>query len=217
MRRGTIWIAVLLALAAFAFLRGRKTSDNDSAPQPKRSAVAEASPVCPWRDPQHDLAVLFPGTTNYWIDSQIVSGVTAPIEKRLGRRLKPDENPLRIYRIDEPVRGGSVLVTRVKGEHGGIELVIAVETNGAIRRVLIQGHREPESVAQVITNSNFLSSFVGGTASSALRFGEDLPAVASEVRESAQAIADGVRSQLIVLSFAERSPAPGASGIHSNH
>jgi hypothetical protein len=33
--------------------------------------------------------------------------------------------------------------------------------------------------------------------------GEDLPSVKAEARASAQAIADGVRSQLIVLSFAE--------------
>ena len=101
--------------------------------------------------------------------------------------------------------------------NGGIEIVTGVETNGAVRGVLIQSQREPEAVARVITNTTFLASFHGKTAAAPLRLGEDLPDVPAEARASAQAIADGVRSQLIVLSFAEQSLEARASRSQTNH
>jgi hypothetical protein len=152
------------------------------------------------------------------MEARILSGMMVPIQKRLGRTMTVDENPLRIFRVNHEGRSsGSVLLSRMKGEHGGIELVIGVDQQGAVRGVLIQSQREPGPVAQVITNANFLASFSGRNSSSPLRLGEDLPNVAAEARASAQAIADGVRSQLIVLSFAEKSLEARESDIHTNH
>jgi hypothetical protein len=95
----------------------------------------------------------------------------------------------------------------VKGEHGAIEIVTGIE-DGAVRGVLIQSQREPEFVAQAITNSSWLAAFNGKSACSELRVGTDLPDVPNEARPSAQAIADLVRSQLILFSFAETVDAP---------
>jgi hypothetical protein len=44
-----------------------------------------------------------------------------------------------------------------------------------------------------------------------------LPNMPPEARASAQAIADGVRSLLIVLSFAELPLEARESGTHTNH
>ena len=148
--------------------------------------------------------MLFPPATNYLLESRIVSSMIVPIQKQLGRLMHPDENPLRVHRVQHDGQTlGAILVTRVKAEHGGIEIVTGVETNGTVRGVIIQSQREPTAVAGAITNASWLAGFSGKTAKSPLRLGADLPDVPAEARVSAQAIADGVRDQLIVLSFAE--------------
>jgi hypothetical protein len=204
MRRGTLFLALLLAVAVSVFVRWRWSQDKGPQHNPGDLARVEPSPVCPWRNPAHDLTVLFPPTTNYLLEARIVSGLIVPIQKKLGRLMHPDENPLRIHRVPQGgLTLGSILVTRVKAEHGGIEIVTGVETNGTIRGVLIQSQREPPAVAGAITNASWLASFAGKTAASPLRLGADLPDVTEEARLSAQAIADGVRDLLTVLSFAE--------------
>ncbi len=215
MRRGTLFLVGLLALIAWL---GFRFPSRTVPPELDATASSERTPVCPWRGPQGDLSALFPPATNYVTETRILSGKMAPIQKRLGRAMTVDENPLRIFRVlRQDSWRGSVLLCRVKGEHGGIEIVTGVETNGAVRRVLIQSQREPEAVAQVITNTTFLASFPGKNSAAPLRLGEDLLDVPAEARASAQAIADGVRSQLIVLSFAEQSLEARASGTHTNH
>ncbi len=212
MRRGT-WILVLaLTAGVVAFFIFRKQESQGRA-QPPVLAGLDVSPLCPWRDPQRDLPILFPPHTNYILETRILSSMTAPIRKRLGRHMNPDENPLRIFRVGESGSAGAVLVTRVKGEDGAIEIVTGVTSRGTVQGVLIQSQREPDAVAQVITGSNFLASFVGRNASAPLRLGEDLPAVPALAHTSAQAIADGVRSELIVLSFAGLPLEERESGI----
>src|SRR5262245_8232554 len=117
----TAFVATLLFAAAVWFLWLKPRPDRPPAPIPRDSALVEPSPVCPWRNPEGDLARLFPPATRAVLEARIVSGWTAPIQKQLGRLMHPDENPLRIHRVTHQGRGvGSVLVTRVKGEHGGI-------------------------------------------------------------------------------------------------
>jgi hypothetical protein len=168
----------------------------------KRFPTGENSPVCPWREPQRDLRALFPTAIRYVTETRILSQFMGTIHKRLNRPMTVDENPLRIYRVSDGTRAmGAILVKRVKGEHGGIELVTGIDPQGRVCGLLIQSHREPDSVAQVITN--WLPHFVGKTATSPLSPGNDLPEVAPEARATANAIAEGVRSGLTVFSFAE--------------
>lgn len=204
MRRNSVVLAFLLAVAVWVFARWHGNS-GDERPHLHQTPVGpDISPVCPWREPQRDLAILFPPATNYFTESRIVTRLTLEIEKQLGRHMNSDEKPPRLHRVRHQNQTmGSVLVARIKGEHGGIEIVTGVETNGTVRGMLIQSQREPEAVAEVITGSQFLSAFVGKTAASPLRIGKDLPAVPPAARASAQAIAEGVRCQLVVLSFAE--------------
>jgi hypothetical protein len=215
MRRSTLVLFLMLVFAVIAVFLFRA---KDSLPKQESAARpgVEVSPVCPWRDPQRDLAALFPSATNYLADARVVSRMTAEIVKRLGRQMTPDENPLRIFRAQADGRTvGAVLLTRVRGEHGGVEVVIGVSTNGDIRDVRIQSHREPEAVAREITSDKFLRAFKGKSFSSRLHLADDLPELSAEARPTAQAIADGVRSQLIVRSFADGFNSP--TDAHAHH
>jgi hypothetical protein len=206
MQRSTLVLALALAATTFLLLRHRLKPDREPQHNPKDIARVEPSPVCPWRNPAQDLAMLFPPATNHVTDPRVVSGLTAQIQKQLGRLMHPDENPLLIHRAQHDGRTiGSVLVTRVKAEYGGIEIVLGVETNGAIRGVLIQSQRETPEIAEAITNAAWLGSFTGKNAHSPLQPGTDLLAVPEAARLSAQAIARGVRDTLTVLAFAELS------------
>src|SRR5688572_13578715 len=100
MRRTSFVLVSLLALTlALALIMWRGQSfDKDPEHKPRDTAAVEPSPVCPWRQPERDLLTLFPPATNYVLEARIVSGLTAPIQKRLGRLMHPDENPLRIHR-----------------------------------------------------------------------------------------------------------------------
>jgi hypothetical protein len=218
MRRGTLALALVLALVTVILMRKWLFSDRDPLHNPKDIARVEPSPICPWRNPKHDLTALFPSANNHALDPRVVSGVTAPIQKQLGRLMAPDENPLRIHRAQHDGRTiGSILVTRVKAEHGGVEIVIGVETNGAVRGVLIQSQRETPEIASAITNAAWLGNLTGKTARSPLRIGTDLPEVPEVARTSAQAIANGVRDKLIVLTFAEMSQESRDQGRLPHH
>ena len=207
-----VCFSLILILGATALMFSRShVPSPESAPVAKKPALTESSPVCPWREPWRDLPLLFPSATHYTAEKRILSASLVPLQKWLGRPMTADENPLRIHHaldVNEHTLG-SVLVCRVKGEHGAIELVAAIDNDDKLHGVLIQSQREPDAVAQVITGSDFLRSFSGLDASSPFRIGTDLPGVAAPAQLSAQAVADGVRSQLIVLSFAE-SPSNAA-------
>lgn len=218
MPRGTLLLALVLALAVSFFVRWRWKSEKGPLHNPRDVARVEHTPVCPWRNPAQDLAALFSPVTNYVLETRIVSGLIVSAEKQLGRRMHPNENPLRIHRVQHDGRTlGSILVTRVKGEHGGIEIVTGVETNGAVRGVLIQSQREPPAVAAAITNTAWLARFAGRTAKSSWGVGAELPDVPADARASAQAVADGVRDQLIVLTFAELPREARERGSISHH
>jgi len=203
MRRNIFSVTLLLMVGVFIFWLW-SPSEKFAAHHPQDHARVEPTPVSPWRNSAADLSVLFPNATNHVIDSRIITGVMVQAQKQLGRPLNPDENPLRIFRALGPGgRVGSVLVTRVKAEYGGMEIVTGVDTNGAVRGVRIQSQRERPEVADAIVKASWLDGFVGKTATSELRLGADLAEVPAAARVSAQAVADGVRDQLIVLTLAE--------------
>jgi len=194
--------ALFVTLFIVAALWISRSTQSVPVSESKRAPKGESSPICPWREPERDLRTLFPDATQYVTETRILSQFIGPIHKRLNRPMTVDENPLRIYRATDGTRSmGAILVKRVKGEHGGIELVIGIDPQGRVCGVLVQSQREPDSVTQVITN--WLPHFVGKTAKSPLSAGDDLPEVAPDARTTANAVAEGVRSGLIVFSFAE--------------
>jgi len=213
---GSSFILLLLALASIivaVVLRSRFAGRD--AEVVKVVTREERTPICPWRNPSHDLAQLFPGATGYVAENVALSGVMAAAQKRLGRPLAPDENPLRVYHVTNE-RGpmGTILVRRVKGEHGGIEIVTGMDERQAIRGVLVQSHREPPEVAQALTSSNWLRGFIGLNAGSSFDPAAGLPSVPAVAAPSAHAVVEGVHSEAILFEFAA---AGGATQNHAEH
>jgi hypothetical protein len=166
--------------------------------------LVESAPLCPWREPQRDLRQFFPGATGIREETRILSHLRVALIHDLGRPLTAEEMLLRPFRIlmgRQPV--GTVLVRRVKGEFGAIELVLAVTPDGRVRGVRLQRQREPEAVAAALTSPGWLGAFRKKSADSPLRMGEDLPTVSGEATVSAKAVEEGVRSLLILLRAAE--------------
>jgi hypothetical protein len=170
----------------------------------------ESAPLCPWREPERDLQRFFPGATGSHEELRILSHLRVALIHDLGRPLTAEELLLRPYRV---LRGserlGTVLVRRVKGEFGAIELVLAVTPDGRVRGLRLQRQREPTSIAAALTAPGWLGAFEGKTADSPLQPGEDLPRVSDTTRTSAVAVAEGVRSLLILLRAAEKQGRDG--------
>lgn len=176
-------------------------------------AGREAAPLCPWREPQRDLRQFFPGATGVHEETWILSHLRLGLIHDLGRPLLAEEmllRPFRIFKDRAPL--GTILVRRVKGEFGAIELVLAVTPDGRVRGLRVQRQREPETVAAALTSPPWLAAFQEKSAASPLRVGEDLPALSGAATVSARAVAEGVRSLLILLRAAERH---GREGGHA--
>jgi hypothetical protein len=177
----------------------------------------QTAPMCPWREPQSDLKRFFPGATRYEVETRILSGLRVELAQRLGRTPTGEENALHVYRIyQDKLALGAVLTRRVKGDYGAIELVLAVDPAGQVRGLLLQRLREPDSIAAVLKNPEWLHSFEGRNADSSWKIGGDITEVPSEARLSANAIVEGTRSLLILLAAASLTNAPGPA-VPSHH
>ncbi len=215
MRRALLYGGAAVTLGAALLWLRRENLQNpmdivhDPAPPP------EAAPMCPWREPESDLHTFFPRATGYETETRILSGLRLELSQALGRPPAPDELSLRLYRVfraQEPL--GTVLTRRVKGQFGSIEMVLAVKPDGGVRALRLQRLREPAGVATALQQPEWLAGFAGKTASNRWRLGEDLPAPEPATLPSAQALVEGVRSLLILLSVAERSAPPAAPSTH---
>ena len=215
MANRTLLLAVLVTAGTAALvLRSRVSLPNEQVRAHNISEI-ELAPICPWREPQRDLQKFFPSATDYKPETRILSGRRPQLQERLGRVPTAEENALLIHRVTSGSESlGSVLTRRVKGEHGGIEVVTAVDPEGVIRAVSVQSQREPDVVAREITSTNWLGAFAGKNAKASLRLGHDLPEVAAPARVSAEAIAEGIRSQLLLFLVADELQQPGRDDGH---
>ncbi|HEY5914788.1 MAG TPA: hypothetical protein VJA21_29710 [Verrucomicrobiae bacterium] len=190
------------------------------APEPvfeARSRPPQLAPICPWRDPQGDLPKLFPGASRWEVEARVLSGLRPEVAARLGRTPTANENVARVYRIyrgDEPA--GEVMTTRVKGTYGAIELVVAADEGGRLKRVLVQRSREPETVTEALRSSDWSRWLEGKRADSSWECGDALAALKPEAHETARAMVEGVRSSLVLLSVSERAPPPTVAQSHSH-
>ena len=158
----------------------------------------------PWREPERDMRAFFPGSTDYATDVLILSRLRLLILKRLGPGERLDSNALYLYRVSRNgAAAGTVLVRRTAGEHGAVEVVIGVDTQGRVAGVRVQRQREPPRIAAEITSSAWLDSFRGKTADSAFEMGRDLPDVTPAAAQSARVLAGAVRALLIEFDVGE--------------
>jgi Na+-translocating ferredoxin:NAD+ oxidoreductase RnfG subunit len=175
----------------------------------------EPGPLCPWRQPDTDLKTLFPSATRYEVETRILSGKRTELAQRLDRAPTGDENALRFYRVyRENTALGTVLTRRVKGEYGAIELVLATDAEERVSGMRLQRLREPEPIASALENSAWQESFRGKEANSPWHLDQqtaELPVVA---QGSARAVAEGVRSLLVLLATAN---SPGTPSLAAGH
>jgi len=213
-RRVLFGIGGLVALSAVVGWRLEQSSPTETLVEAQAS-LPEAAPLCPWREPQADLRQVFPAATRYEIETRILSGQRLELAQRLGRTPTGDENALHLYRIyHENTPLGAVVVRRVKGAYGAIELVLAADTDRRVCGLLLQRSREPEPIARALQSPDWLHSFNGKGADRAWQLGREIPDVLPEARSSAQAVLEGARNALVLLDMAEQAPLSRSAAAH---
>lgn len=180
------------------------------------SSRVEGVPLCPWRHPKEDCADWFPGADRSEAEIQILSGLRAEMTERLGRRPSAEDNARHVHRIHAGPRClGEVVVQRVRGETGALEVVVGLDPDGSVLGIRIQRSREPAPVLAAVEGA-WLGSLRGRKIGDALRMGVDLPRVPSEAVGTAESIASAVRTVLILRDLAAsprvlRRPDPESS------
>lgn len=214
--RPTLWITLGLLAVATGVIATRKVSDPYAGLRHQQTTLPiEAAPMCPWRNPEGDLQTFFPGASGSRAETRVLSRKRLELTRRLGRAPEPDENALHLFRVQAAGKSpGTIMVRRVKGQYGAIELVIATDPTGAIRGVRLQRQREPEAVSAVLTSPNWLNRFQGQSAEDPWNRNSWIQGLPSQSQASAAAIAEGVRSQLIFLAAAEQVGSPTALPHH---
>ncbi len=211
--------AVLFGAGAFALAlvigwRVGHPAGAETVLEPK-NLPPEAAPLCPWREPDSDLKAFFPTATRYETETRILSGLRLEVTRRLGRAPLPEENALRLFRIyRDQTPLGAVLVRRVKGQYGAIELVLAADSRQQVRGLRLQRLREPESIARVLEDPESWRTLEGKSVGDPGWPGEDMSEVPEPARASAHAIIEGARSMLILLEVAEESRAATRANSH---
>jgi hypothetical protein len=211
-KKGALLAGGVIGAALLAVWGAAPEQDSSLTHTPASHTHSEAAPLCPWRDPERDLRAFFPGATGTREETRILSHLRVALVHDLGRSLTSEELLLRPFRV---LRGkerlGTVLLRRVKGEYGAIELVLAVGPVGTVRGLRLQRQREPEAVAEALASPRWLQAFHGKGADSRLCLGDDLPPVPAAAKASAAAVAEGVRSLLVLLRAAERHGRDGGA------
>lgn len=163
--------------------------------------------MCPWREPADDLRAWFPEATDHRAETRILSGQRLALAERLGRMPDAEEHALQIHRVYQGSTAlGVVLTRRVKGEYGAIEIVLAATPEGRVRGLRLQRIREPEVVREELQRAEWLGAFVGTELAGDWTLASGVPPVNPGAQVSAAAVADGVRSLLVLYATARETP-----------
>jgi hypothetical protein len=166
--------------------------------------MVEPAPLCPWREPERDLANFFPGPTRYQTETRILSGERLHLQQLLGRPPSAEENSIQVHTVFKGEQlVGTVLTGRARGEYGVIEAVLALDLDLKVRGVYLQRLREPAAIAAALQAPEWLGAIAGKTAQSDWQLGRDIPDLPPEARRSGQSVLDTVRSLLILSTVAE--------------
>lgn len=199
LRVGAVVAVAALAVSVAAVLSGMpRGSAAPSLETVDLSGTTGGPALCPWREPKTDLRRFFPGITDFRTETLVYSSLRPELMRRLGPGVRLQENSMQVYRVGrETESAGMVLVRRVPGEYGAIEIVVAVAPDGRVIGARVQRQREPVVTARALTSPSRLGAFRGKTAGDAWKVGVDLPAVPETAMTSASAVATAVRTLLI--------------------
>lgn len=211
-----LWIGLGLGVVVAGIVATRKPADPYAGllHQPN-SAPVEAAPMCPWRHPEEDLRAFFPNASGTRAETRVLSAKRLELTRKLGRPPLPEEGALHLFRVEGKSGDlGTVMVRRIKGEYGAIELVIATDPHVQVRGLRLQREREPEAVSKALSSEEWQQRLAGLSANSPGDPAVLLQGLPPAAKPSAQAVVEGLRSQLILLSVAEESGAPAAPAHH---
>jgi hypothetical protein len=195
---GGILLAIVIGVAGYLL---RPTAPE--LPVVHNTSTVELAPMCPWREPEADLRTFFPGATGHRQQSRILSAQRLEIQRRLGRPPTPEENALYLNQVlsgEKPL--GVILTRRVKGEFGGIEVVLAINPDGTARGVRLQREREPEAISAAIRSPKWLSHFRGWSPTTSPDQASLLSALPTPARKTGAAIAEAVHNLLVLHEIA---------------
>ncbi len=180
------------------------------------SGLSDPAPLCPWREPDADVGRFFIGANRKETVTLILSSRRLELARDLGRQPSGDENALRLYRVfrDQELLGG-IMVRRVKGTHGAIEVVLAVTPQGRVSGVRLQRQREPAELASILGGAGFLGRFRGRCKERPWGSREDFGDLPAAAQPSANAIVEGIHSLLVLLAVAEHGNALTQRPPHS--
>jgi hypothetical protein len=179
--------ALILGAAALYSLVPRGHGLEEARYTAASTPVRAAAGMCAWREPKRDLPIFFPGATGYRQDTISIGRHKVDIQRRLGPAYHMDATALYVYRVERNGSDvGTVVVRRIAGPHGAIEVVAAVDPAGRIARVRIQRQREPKDVATAITDPAWLAGFRGMSADSPADSSKSLSPVAADAGAAVQ-------------------------------
>lgn len=211
MRRWMTAAAIGATLAGTgAALYLARSSGATEAPRAPHVTQVDVPPVCPWRNPEADMRRFYPGARGYHSERLSLSSHVLALTRRLGRRPASGELSLDRYVVEAQ---GRVLIRRVSGEYGAIELLLALDEGGRVRGMRLQRLREPEPVAHYLESPAWESRFAGRRAADLPAASAKMNGVPAAARASASSIAEGVRT-LLILDNEAGAGAPVHVHIH---
>lgn len=163
---------------------------------PLTGAVAA---LCVWRNPDADIKDFY-GSGSYRKIVVKVGTKKAAIEKLIGTTLDADENEMNFWPItSNGKRVGTIASHLGKGDYGAIEVVMAIDDppNAPAKLKAIRIQRDREKHREALRSNAFLRQFVGKTAASPLKVGQDLKAAHPSAIKSSQIVALSVKKQLV--------------------
>lgn len=133
------------------------------------SSSAFAAVGCDLNDPDRDVSRLFPSSTGYktrYLSIKTSGGdkLLARVEKRLGDKFRGLYENIEVpYTLYDIFRGtetlGYIHGVNQKGEYGGIQVFLALDTRGAIKAFYIQ--KLTSRAAKELRSKEFGAQFVG--------------------------------------------------------
>jgi hypothetical protein len=155
--------------------------------------------LCVWRNPDSDIATFFGGGTYRTVLAR-VGGKQTTIERLIGTRLDADENELKFWPvIKNGKRVGTVASHLGKGDYGAVEVIMAIvdPSDGPPKIKAVHIQRDRERYREALRSPAFLNQFVGKTAASTLKVGQDIKAADPGAVTASRVVALSVKKLLV--------------------
>ncbi|HSL94095.1 MAG TPA: FMN-binding protein [Bacillota bacterium] len=96
-------------------------------------------------------------------------------------------------KLGQPV--GAVMLAAGQGYGGPVNVLVSIDMDGEVRTVQVTDHKETAGIGDKVETPDFLSQYIGKTASDSVTVGQDITAV-SGATVTSRAVAAGVRNAL---------------------